>query len=105
MIDVPQSEKLPNGESAMCKGSIIIIYHDFLPPQRRDSHVKSDNTHTQSSTYNHPARGRVGRVTDCGVRGLEFKSPGSILTSRKEPGSLSREVRDGWEPSSVPVSL
>ena len=24
----------------------IIIYHDFLPPQRRGSHVKSDNTHT-----------------------------------------------------------
>ena len=25
---------------------IIIIYHDFLPPPRRGSHVKSDNTHT-----------------------------------------------------------
>ena len=25
---------------------IIIIYHDFLPPQRRGSHVTSDNTHT-----------------------------------------------------------
>ena len=22
------------------------IYHDFLPPPRRGSHVKSDNTHT-----------------------------------------------------------
>ena len=32
----------------------------------------------------YPARGRVGRVTDCGVRGLGFKSPGSILTSRTE---------------------
>ena len=27
----------------------IIIYDDFLPPPRR-GHVKSDNTHTQSST-------------------------------------------------------
>ena len=25
---------------------ILIIYHDFLPPVRRGSHVKSDNTHT-----------------------------------------------------------
>ena len=50
------------------------------------------------------ARGRVGRVTDCGVRGLWFKSPGSILTSRTETSSLSRVVRDGWDPSSVPVS-
>ena len=24
---------------------IIIIYHDFLAPPRRGSHVKSDNTH------------------------------------------------------------
>ena len=30
---------------------IIIIYHDFLPTPRRGSHVKSDNTHTQSSRY------------------------------------------------------
>ena len=36
-----------------------------------------------------------GRVTDCGVRGLWFKSPGSILTSRTETSSLSRVVRDG----------
>ena len=27
---------------------IIIIYHAFLPPPRRDSHVKADNTHTKS---------------------------------------------------------
>ena len=37
----------------------------------------------------HPASGRVGRVTDCGVRGLWFKSPGSILTFRTETSSLS----------------
>ena len=30
---------------------IIIIYHDFLPTPRRDSHVKSDKTDTQSSRY------------------------------------------------------
>ena len=52
----------------------------------------------------YPARGRVGRVTDYGARGLEFKSPGSIPTSRTETNSLSRVVRDGWDPSSVPVS-
>ena len=52
----------------------------------------------------HPASGRVGRVTDYGVRGLGFKSPGSILTSRTETSSLSRVVRDGWDASSVPVS-
>ena len=44
--------------------------------------------------------GRVGRVTD---RGLGFKSPGSILTSRTETSSLSRVVRDGWDPCSVPL--
>ena len=49
------------------------------------------------------ARGRVGRLTDCGVRGLGFKSPGSILTSRTETSSLSRVVRDGWDPCSVPL--
>ena len=51
-----------------------------------------------------PARGIVGRVTDCGVRGLGFKSPGSILISRTETSSLSRVVRDGWHPCSVPLS-
>ena len=29
---------------------IIIIYHDFLPTPRRGSDVKSDKTHTQSSS-------------------------------------------------------
>ena len=39
-------------ESATTQWSIIIItYHDFLPTPRRDSHVKSDKTHTQSSRY------------------------------------------------------
>ena len=52
----------------------------------------------------YPARGRVGRVADCRASGLGFKSPGSILTSRTETSSLSRVVRDGWEPCSVPVS-
>ena len=51
----------------------------------------------------HPTRGTVGRVTDCGVRGLGFESPGSILTSRTETSSLSRVVRDGWDPCSVPL--
>ena len=32
---------------------MIIIYHDVLPPPRRGCHVKSDNTHTLSSTI-HP---------------------------------------------------
>ena len=32
-------------------------------------------------------RGRVGRVTDCGVRGLGFKSLGSIISSRTETSS------------------
>ena len=50
------------------------------------------------------ARGRVGRLTDWGIRGLGFKSMGSILTSRTETSSLSRVVRDGWDPYSVPVS-
>ena len=54
--------------------------------------------------FYHPARGWVGRVTDCGVRGLGFKSPCSILTSRTETSSLSRVVRDGWDPCFVPVS-
>ena len=53
----------------------------------------------------YPARGRVGRVTDSWVRGLGFKSPGSILTSRSETSSPSLVVRDGWDPCSVPVAL
>ena len=40
----------------------------------------------------------------CAVRGLAFKSQGSILTSRTETSSLSRVVRDGWDPCSVPLS-
>ena len=31
---------------------IILILHDFLPPMRRGSRVKSDNTHNHS-TYTH----------------------------------------------------
>ena len=52
----------------------------------------------------YPARGIIGRVTDCGVRGLWFKSQGSILTSRTETSSLLRVVRDGWDPCSIPLS-
>ena len=35
---------------------INVIYHDFLPPPRRGSHVKADNTHThkQSVIKIHP---------------------------------------------------
>ena len=51
-----------------------------------------------------PARGIVGRVADCRVRGLRFKSPGLILTSRTETSSLSRVDRDGWDPYPVPLS-
>ena len=43
-------------------------------------------------------------MTDCGVRGLGFKSPGSILTSRTETSSLSRVVRDGGGPFYVPLT-
>ena len=53
--------------------------------------------------YTVTARGRVGRVTDCGVRGFGFKSPGSNLISRTETSSLSRVVRDGWDPCSIPL--
>ena len=52
----------------------------------------------------YPARGGVGRVTDCGVRGLGFKSTGAILLFIKETSSLSRVVRDGWDPCSEPLS-
>ena len=52
-------------------------------------------------SYHDQARGIVGRVMDCGVRGVGFKSPGSILTSRTETSSLSRVVRNGGDPFSV----
>ena len=51
-----------------------------------------------------PAHGIVGGVTDCRVRGLGFKSPGSNLTARTETSSLSRVVRVGWDPCSVLLS-
>ena len=38
-------------EKVMVYCCTMIIYHDFLPPPRRGSHVKSDNRHTQSSRY------------------------------------------------------
>ena len=50
-----------------------------------------------------PARGRDGRVTDRGGKGLGFKSPGSILTSRTKTNPLSRVVRGGGDPCSVPI--
>ena len=53
--------------------------------------------------YIPPARGIVGRVADCGVRGLRFKSQGSILTSETETSSQSRVVRNGGDPFSVPL--
>ena len=40
-----------------------------------------------------PSRGRVIRVTDCGVEGLWFKSPGSILT---ETSSQIQELCNHW---------
>ena len=43
----------------------------------------------------------LGRVKDCGVKGLRFKSPGSILASKTETNSLSRVVRDGGDPCTV----
>ena len=54
--------------------------------------------------FYHPARGIVGRVTDSRVRGLGFKSQGSILTSITETSSPSRVARDGGDPCSVPSS-
>ena len=51
-----------------------------------------------------PARGIVGRVTDSGVRGLGFKSQGSILTYVTETSSLPRVVRDCGDPFSAPLS-
>ena len=39
-------QQVRKGEQAKDEMVIIIIYHDFLPPPRRGSHVKSDNTHT-----------------------------------------------------------
>ena len=35
---------------------------------------------------------------------VSVQIPGSILTSRTETSSLSRVERDGWDPSSAPVS-
>ena len=43
-------------------------------------------------------------MTDCGDRRLGFKSPGSILTSGTATNSLSRVVRDGWDPCPEPLS-
>ena len=43
----------------------------------------------------YPTRGIVGWLTDCRVRGLRFKSPGSILTSRTETSSLITSGQ-GW---------
>ena len=41
------TERSPHGLSLTNQNAIlIIIYHDFLPTPRRDSHVKSDNTHS-----------------------------------------------------------
>ena len=40
----------------------IITYHDFLPLPRRSSHVKSDNTQTQSSNI-HPLAGILQYLT------------------------------------------
>ena len=54
--------------------------------------------------FNYSPCGRVGRVTDCEARGLGFKFPDSILTSRTEINSLSRVVSDGWDTCSVPLS-
>ena len=54
-----------------CRFSFIIIYHDFLPPPMRDSHVKSDNTHIGAASLGIPSRlgipfytqsGRIGKV-------------------------------------------
>ena len=64
--------------------------------------VVKNSARCETTIY--PARGRVGRVIDCGVRGLRFKSPGSILTSRTETSSLSPVGRGGWDPCSVPES-
>ena len=58
----------------------------------------------KQSKFQNTARGIVGRVTDCGVRSRGFESPGSILTSRTETSSITRVVRDGWDPCSVPLS-
>ena len=57
--------------------------------------------HLRSTEYLPPTR---GKVTDWGVRGPGFKSRGSILTSITETSSLSRVVRAGWDPFSVPVN-
>ena len=84
----------------------------FIPIQflKKRQHWSAGHGHVPKSVSttricpNSWPRGRVGRVTDCGVRGPGFKFPGSILTSRTETSSLSRVIRDGGDPCSVPLS-
>ena len=52
-----------------------------------------------------PARGTVGRVTDGVVRGLWFKSRGSILTLEQKPVLYHEVVRGGGDPIAFSVPL
>ena len=69
-----------------------------------ESRISFDQSPDVIETLLYPALGRVGRVTDCGVRGLRFKSPGLFFTSRTESSCLSRVVRVAGDPWSVPLS-
>ena len=74
--------------------------------QKQEAHLlyARDHSRVNWEEFVRPALGIVGRVTDCRVRGLGYKSPGSILTSRTETRSLSPVVIDGFDPCSVPLS-
>ena len=60
---------------------IIIIYHDFLPPPWRVSHVKSDNTHNHQHTRLSPLLllllKKVGsaRLRDSDIHPISPKTP------------------------------
>ena len=75
------------------------LFNIFIELER----AKKSEEYESINEY-HPARDRVGRVTDCEVRGLCFKSPGLILTTKTDTSFLSRVVMDGGGPCSVPLS-
>ena len=89
--------------------NILTAIHDQdwsfnLPLRSIQGRPLLDPFNINYTVISYAARGRVGRVTDYWVRGLGFKSPGWIITSRTETSSLSRVVRDAWDQSSVPIS-
>ena len=74
---------------------IIIIYHDFVSPPRRRSHVKSDNTQTIINMHTLAQIVDIYALSSVVTPFLQFIPPHHVTASHPSPGDNHHNT-GGW---------